>query len=187
MQNYNYYILFQENQFAGFGIQMLKDEPVLATRKIQQQKLQLVKGIPTKKQVTVNEKYISGYKQVPAEALPDGAIIITSEQHSDYLSALNSQLKDIKVVSNKITIVDKYTPEELAKREAETIRVKLISEAKDLLRLTDRFNFSPYMESLTELERTALSDLRAVWLSVTKGTIKVMPEIPEFVKKLLEL
>lgn len=178
---------FEDNMFDGFGIQMLKDEPVLATRKVQQQKLQLVKGIPTKKLVTVNEQYISRYKQVPAEVLPDGAIVITSKQHSDYLSALNSQLKDVKLISNKITIVDKYTPEELAKREADAAKLKLISEAKTLLQMTDKFSLSPYIESLTELERTALNDLRAVWLSVAKGTIKVMPETPEFVKKLLEL
>ncbi len=129
---------------------------------------------------------ISLYKR-DVSTFTDDILAITDAEHAKYKEVWDKELQAITLVKNKITLVDKYTPEQIKERDAESIKVKLISEAKDLLRLTDRFSLSPYIESLTELERTALNDLRAVWLSVAKGVIKILPETPEFVKKLLEL
>lgn len=129
---------------------------------------------------------ISLYKR-DVSTFTDDILAITDAEHAKYKEVWDKELQTITLVKNKITLVDKYTPEQIKEREVESVKVKLISEAKALLQMTDRFSLSPYTESLTELERTALNDLRAVWLSVAKGVIKILPETPEFIKKLLEL
>lgn len=72
-------------------------------------------------------------------------------------------------------------------QEAKSKTKAMVFEAKSLLSRTDRFELPLYKNIITEAERTTFNAWRAKLLEVAMEIIKVMPEAPEFVKKLLEL
>lgn len=72
-------------------------------------------------------------------------------------------------------------------QEAKSKTKAMVFEAKSLLSRTDRFDLPLYKNIITEAERTTFNAWRAKLLEVAMEIIKVMPEAPEFVKKLLEL
>lgn len=65
--------------------------------------------------------------------LPANAFVITPEQHEEYLTALNSQLKNVVLLDGKIEVVDKFTTEELAAQKSKQEKEALIAQAQKLL------------------------------------------------------
>lgn len=119
--------------------------------------------------------------------LPPNAVAISDDEHTLYKSVWEKELQNITLVKDKIILVDKYTPEQIKDREAEAAKLKLTSEAKTLLRMTDRFETHPYSNMMTEAERIMFREWRLEILEVSIGVTSIMPETPEFIKKLLEL
>lgn len=118
MQNYKYYIQFEESKFNGFNI--------------------LLEG----------------------ESLPDTAVIITNEQHEEYLTALNSQLKNVVLLDGKIEVVDKFTAEELAAQKSKQEKEALIAQAQQLLNDSDYRATVDKMESYSTEKQTAIKEYR---------------------------
>jgi DNA polymerase elongation subunit (family B) len=150
----NIYIQFdKDNKFSGFNIQMLQEK----------QKYKLVIDEETKQEVEEPD----GFEIVALETLPENACVITSEQHEEYLTALNSQLKDIVLSDGNIKIVDKIID---AERKAERDKQELIAQSQQLLAANDyrqtkallglytdekKESVLNYMESLREVIRQA--------------------------------
>lgn len=156
---HNQYIQFdKDNKFAGFNIQMLRQEP----RMIDEQYTELVpteveKEIiseedGTTETITVTENVeVTKTRRVHAldkdgnivldtfevTPLPENSFVITPEQHDEYFTALNSQLKDVILVNGEIKIVDKFTKDELAAQKAEQAKNELMAEAQKLLDAND--------------------------------------------------
>ncbi len=118
MQNYQYYISFNDNSFNGFNI--------------------ILDG----------------------ETLPNNAVIITTEQHEQYLTALNSQLKNIILVDGIIQIVDKYTSAELVAQAAEQAVNQLRFEAERLHEETTEAMASDMLATFTTPEQIELTNYR---------------------------
>lgn len=174
---HNVYIQFKDNEFDGFSIQMLKDEPVIKTRKVKKTEMVLIDGIETEQVETIDEQYIDGYQQVAAELLPENAVIITNEQHEQYLTALNSQLQQVVLVDGEIQIVDKYTPEELAAKQATEAAALLVNQANALLRASDYRLIPDEYAELTTDQQTELVAYRAQLRLVARGESAELPTI----------
>lgn len=144
------------------------------------------------KEVTLIERFEDGIicGVITTRSIHEYEYLVQQEYMLEVPTEIGEEILELSFSKGNVATYDgiklkyKYTAAQIDAINAE---LNLTNKAKDLLRETDRFKLSPYTDILTELERTALNDLRAVLLSVAKGTIKVMPEIPEFVKKLLEL
>ncbi|MBX9866090.1 MAG: hypothetical protein K2Y14_04190 [Burkholderiales bacterium] len=121
------------------------------------------------------------------DALPENAFIIDGDQHDEYLNALNSQLKNIILVDGEIQIVDKYTPEELAARQAIEVAQALRNQANRMLIQTDRFEHDVYQAKMQGNEPDEFDVWRIELLDVALGDGSVMPTTPEFMQKFLEL
>jgi quinolinate synthase len=102
--------------------------------------------------------------------LPNNAFVVLPEQHEEYLTALNSQLKDIVLINGDIEIIDKFTDKELAEQKSEQDKQELIAQAQQLLSGNDyrqtkallglytdekKQSVLNYMESLREVIRQA--------------------------------
>lgn len=144
------------------------------------------------KEVTLIERFEDGIicGVITTRSIHEYEYLVQQEYMLEVPTEVGEEILELSFSKGNVATYDgiklkyKYTSAQIDAINAE---LNLTNKAKELLGETDRFKLSPYTDILTELERTALNDLRAVLLSVAKGTIKVMPEIPEFVKKLLEL
>jgi len=92
--------------------------------------------------------------------LPANAFVITPEQHEEYLTALNSQLKNVVLLDGKIEVVDKFTAEELAAQKSERAKEELISQAQQLLNDSDYRATVDKMESYSTEKQTAIKEYR---------------------------
>jgi len=188
MQNYNYYIQFQDNKFHKFGIQLLKNEPVISTREIDKEVNYFNDvGDEFKKIARITEEYISSYNQVADDELPANAIIITSEQYAEYLAVLNNQLQDVVLVGNTIKIINKFTKTELKALQITNAQQTLKDQANTMLIQSDRFNVIPYRDKMHAVQQEEFDAWRAELLSVALGESSIMPTTPEFLQKFLEL
>lgn len=175
---HNVYIQFKDNEFDGFSIQMLKDEPVIKTRKVKKTEMVLIDGIETEQVETIDEQYIDGYQQVAAELLPENAVIITNEQHEQYLTALNSQLQQVVLVDGEIQIVDKYTPEELAQKEAQENKQLLIAQANSQIHRDEHlWNNQILWNRYTNEQKTILTNYYDDLIAVTRGESDILPTL----------
>lgn len=78
----------------------------------------------------------------------------------------------------------KYTDQEL---KIVIDHLELNNTAKSLLNQSDRFELPLYQNNMTELEQLEFSQWRAQLLDVAMGITSVIPEMPSFTKKLLDL
>lgn len=154
---HNIYIQFdKDNNFSCFNIQMLQER----------QKYKLVIDEQTKKE----SQEPDGIEIVALDPLPENSFVITAQQHEEYLTALNSQLKDIVLINGDIEIIDKFTDKELAEQKSEQDKQELIAQAQQLLSGNDyrqtkallglytdekKQSVLNYMESLREVIRQA--------------------------------
>lgn len=200
---HNIYIQFdKDNKFAGFNIQMLRQEP----RMIDEEYTELVpteveveiineeNDIP--KTITVTENLeVTKTRKVHAldedgnivldtfevTPLPENSFVITPEQHDEYLTALNSQLKDVILVNGEIKIVDKFTKDELAAQKADQAKNELIAEAQKLLDANDYRQTKAiggmYSDDKKQAVLEYMESLREVIRQAENG---VLTELPEF-------
>lgn len=128
--------------------------------------------------INFNDNKFNGFNIIlEGEDLPDNSAIITNEQHEQYLTALNSQLKNITLVDGVIQIVDKYTPEELAAQEATQAAALLVSQATTLLRSSDYRLIPDEYAELTTDQQTELVAYRAQLRLVARGESAELPTI----------
>lgn len=111
--------------------------------------------------------------------LPANAFVITPEQHEEYLTALNSQLKNVVLVDNKIKIIDKFTTEELATKKTEQDKTTLIAQAKQLLKDNDYRQIKVYNGYYDEDKSTAiLTYMEALRIVIRQAHNGVLTELP---------
>lgn len=122
-----------------------------------------------------------------SELASNVVIINTAEELDTYLIAHNTGLKNIVLVNGEIQIVDKYTPAELAARQAQEAAQTLINQANAMLIKTDRFEHDVYQAKMRDGESDEFDAWRIELLDVALGESSVMPTTPEFMNKFLEL
>jgi len=165
MNNYNYYIQFDDdNKFNGFGIQLLKEKIIYKIDK--------------------NGNKIEEKQIIPTSLLPKNAIIITSDQHDEYLSILNNTVngipntKDIILVDGKITIISKYSDEELNNLQVEINRNAIKSQAQELLDKYDyKWNNPIKWAEYNNKKKKAITEYYKALRDVVNGISTVIPSL----------
>ena len=200
---HNQYIQFdKDNKFAGFNIQMLRQEPHLIDEEYTEIILKPVETevyneedgtsetVVTTEEVEetrtgkVQAKDADGnlvFDTFEVTPLPDNAFLITPEQHDEYLTALNSQLKDVVLVKGKIKIVDKFTAEELAAQKTEQAKNELMAEAIKLLQANDfrqiKASLGLYPDDKKETVLNYMEALREVYRQAENGVLTELPTL----------
>jgi hypothetical protein len=200
---HNQYIQFdKDNKFAGFNIQMLRQEPHLIDEEYTEIILKPVETAvyneedgTSKTVVTTEEVEETRTRKVQAKdddgnlvfdtfevtPLPDNAFLITPEQHDEYLTALNSQLKDVVLVKGEIKIVDKFTAEELAAQQADQAKNELMAEAQRLLDDNDYRQTKAiggmYSDNKKETVLNYMEALREVYRQAENGVLTELPTL----------
>ncbi len=198
---YNYYIQFdKDGKFAGFNIQMLRQETHmideeytdLVPKEVEKEIINEEDGTTETITVTeeVKEKRTRRVNAIDEDGnivldtfevtpLPENAFVITSEQHEEYLTALNSQLKDVVLVKGKIKIVDKFTVDELAAQQAEQAKNELMSQAQQLLNDNDYRQTKAIGGMYSKEKKKAVLDymeaLREVYRQAELGNLTELP------------
>lgn len=178
---HNLYIKFdKDNKFNGFNIQMLRQEPHLIdeeyTEKVpkivkkrkdakdpKSPMIEVVEYVDEKRTRKVQAKDENGnliFDIIEVTPLPANAFVITPEQHEEYLTALNSQIKDVVLAKGKIEVVDKFTAEELAAQKSKQEKEALIAQAQQLLNDSDYRATVDKMESYSTEKQTAIKEYR---------------------------
>lgn len=113
--------------------------------------------------------------------LPNNSFVITPEQHEEYLTALNSQLKNVVLLDGKIEVVDKFTAEELAAQKSKQEKEALIAQAQQLLNDSDYRATVDKMESYSTEKQTAIKEyreaLREVIRQARNGILTDLPTV----------
>ncbi len=198
---YNYYIQFdKDGKFAGFNIQMLRQETHmideeytdLVPKEVEKEIINEEDGTTETITVTeeVKEKRTRRVNAIDEDGnivldtfevtpLPENAFVITSEQHEEYLTALNSQLKDVVLVKGRIKIVDKFTVDELAAQQAEQAKNELMSQAQQLLNDNDYRQTKAIGGMYSKEKKKAVLDymeaLREVYRQAELGNLTELP------------
>lgn len=160
----NYYIIFDEDGNFRF-----------------------LSSTPTPLTTSINEDEEGNTQEVIIEDLPVGAISISADQQAGYLDVLNRNLQSINLVNDVITIVDKYTPEELASKQAQEAATTLKNQAHAILIQTDRFEHDVYQSKMKDDESNEFDAWRTELLDVVLGDSSAIPATPEFMQKFLTL
>ena len=150
----NYYIIFDENGEFIF----------LSTS-------------PSAMITTCVENEEGNTQEVITEDLPVGAISITEEQQALYLAALFDGVQYIKLINNEIILVDKYTIEEPAVKQAAKVKQLAISQAKALLSASDYKVLPDKFAEYTTEQQTELVAYRAQLRLVARGESTELPTI----------
>lgn len=178
---HNLYIKFdKDNKFEGFDIQLLRQEPHLIDEEyiekvpkiVKKRKdakdpkspmIEVVEYVDEKRTRKVQAKDENGnliFDIIEVTPLPANAFVITPEQHEEYLTALNSQLKNVVLLDGKIEVVDKFTAEELAAQKSKQEKEALIAQAQQLLNDSDYRATVDKMESYSTEKQTAIKEYR---------------------------
>lgn len=178
---HNLYIKFdKDNKFEGFDIQMLRQEPHLIDEEYTEKVPKIVKKrkdakdpespmidvveyveeTRTRKVQAKDENGNLIFDIIEVTPLPANAFVITPEQHEEYLTALNSQLKNVVLLDGKIEVVDKFTAEELAAQKSKQEKEALIAQAQQLLNDSDYRATVDKMESYSTEKQTAIKEYR---------------------------
>lgn len=200
---HNQYIKFdKDNKFAGFNIQMLRQEPhmideeytELVPTEVEKEIISEEDG--TTETITVVEnvevtktRRVNAFDQdgsiildtFEVTPLPENSFVITPEQHDEYFTALNSQLKDVILVNGEIKIVDKFTAEELAAQKAEQDKNELMAEAIKLLQANDfrqiKAFLGLYPDDKKETVLNYMEALREVYRQAENGVLTELPTL----------
>jgi len=112
------------------------------------------------------------------EHLPNDAVLITEQQHGEYLDALNSQLTNIILVNGEIQIIDKYTPEELAAKQAAEAKQILINQANSQIHRDEHlWNNQIMWNRYTDEQKTILTNYYDDLIAVTRGESDILPTL----------
>lgn len=200
---HNQYIKFdKDNKFAGFNIQMLRQEPhmideeytELVPTEVEKEIISEEDG--TTETITVVENVeVTKTRRVNAfdkdgsiildtfevTPLPENSFVITPEQHDEYFTALSSQLKDVILVNGEIKIVDKFTAEELASQKAEQDKNELMAEVIKLLQANDfrqiKAFLGLYPDDKKETVLNYMEALREVYRQAENGVLTELPTL----------
>lgn len=197
---HNIYIQFDKNnKFNGFNIQMLRQEPHLIdeeyTEKVpkivkkrkdakdpESPMIEVVEYVDEKRTRKVQAKDNNGkliFDIIEETSLPENAFIITAKQHEEYLTALNSQLKDVILINRKIEIVDKFTDDELREQKLEQDKQTLITQAQQLLSNNDYRQTKALLGLYTDEKKDAvlsyMEALREVIREAKQGNLTDLP------------
>ena len=168
------YIKFDDdNNFNGFGVQLLQ----------QNQKYKKVIIIENGEEKEILEP--NGFDIVEIDSLPDKSMIITEVQHEEYLTALNSQLKNIVLVDNEVKVIDKYTPEELLAKEQENLKQQQAAESHSLLSRSIQLESGAYQRRMSTEEKIEFEAWQDALLDFIDGNSETLPLQPEFINTLL--
>lgn len=122
-----------------------------------------------------NNDFAGFYRDEP-ENIPNNAIVITIDDRAKYLDALDSGNKNIKLIKNKIKIVDKYTADELAKQQSDRESAALIAQARSLLSKNDyRWNNQLKWQRYDDKTRDAVMKYYDALVAVVNGESDTIP------------
>lgn len=148
-------------------------------------KFRFLSTSPTLLITNINEDEEGNIQEITIEDLPAGAISISEEDRSTFLAALNSQLKNIVLINNEIQVVDKYTPEELADKQAAETKQQELNNANYLLIQSIKFESGVYQRKMTLNQKEEFVMWQDSLLDFINGEINLLPITPEFINLLL--
>lgn len=200
---HNQYIKFdKDNKFAGFNIQMLRQEPhvideeytelvptevekeIISEEDGTTETITVVENVEVTKTGRVNALDKDGsivLDTFEVTPLPDNAFVITQEQYEEYYSAANNKFKDVILVNGEIKIVDKYTADELSAQKTEQAKNELMAEAQRLLNDNDYKQTKAiggmYSDNKKETVLNYMEALREVYRQAENGVLTELPTL----------
>ena len=118
--------------------------------------------------------------------LAENVIIIdTVEELDTYLIAYNTGLKNIVLVDGIIQIVDKYTPEELAARQAQEAKQQQLNSALALFNQSIKLESGAYQRRMSAEEKNEFEAWQDALLDFIDGNSDTFPIQPVFINTLL--